>query len=475
MTAPDRLASGAAIREGSAGSYRLGHVIGRGGTSVVWRADRVADGVAVAVKVPRRSTTTAMEGIRREATLLAGLRDCPGVVPLLDLIDDDGGSALVLTLAAGGSLATVLEENGPWSGPHTRQLLHRLADTLARVHRGGLVHGDIKPGNLLLQGDGKIWLTDFDGAHRIDGAGAEAPRLRAVGTLGCAPPEVVRGDEATPAADVFGWGVIGLCCLTGQAPHAALHAGADPKRRAHPDDRSLIALLRQAIDPDPRGRPADGGELLAALRRPQARDRSDEYDHTPEASEAGAHGWNEPTIEVGPRPARDAAAGRRRPSRLERAALVAGAAAVSTGLVLALRATETTLGRTCAALPAPSPAVTVFDADTDGDGCAERLTWDPAQATLSRPLAGGPTQRLSLGVRGDQLLLGDWECRGVLTPATYHPADGTITRFSGWPASAADEVNGIADPPQVANGRAVVRRSAASDGQPACDKVVVQR
>jgi serine/threonine protein kinase len=199
------VANPADVRAGQvlAGRYRLGEVLGRGGCATVYAAKDTQLDRDVAVKVWHEAA-----GALVESRMTAQLRH-PGVVVVHDVATDGDLSFLVMELVAGVSLDRELGF-GPLSEHRTRDVVGQLARTLSLVHADGIVHGDVKPGNVLLGPHDHVTLTDF---------GVASPtRTRhpdvALGTPQYLSPEQVRGRRITPATDVYALGLVLLECLT---------------------------------------------------------------------------------------------------------------------------------------------------------------------------------------------------------------------------------------------------------------------
>ena len=141
------------------GRYRLGPVIGQGGSADVFRADDLATGRLVAVKVLRAATPTDLRRFELEAETLSSL-DHAAIVRMCDDGDHDGVPYLVLDLIDGEPLSAVLLR-GPLSEDEVARVGAVLADALAHAHALGVVHRDVKPGNVLFDRDGGVHLTDF--------------------------------------------------------------------------------------------------------------------------------------------------------------------------------------------------------------------------------------------------------------------------------------------------------------------------
>ncbi len=243
-----------------AGRYDLGHLLGAGGMAVVHRAhDHVLDRDVAVKLLPPGSDAAAVARFRAEGRRHAAVRH-PGVVPVLDAGSDAGWHFLVLELAGGGSLAQLLRRRPALPAEHVAALVGQVADALAAAHRAGVVHRDVKPGNVLLDDEGRARLTDFGislGAGDLDGLPAD----QVLGTREYLSPERLRGAPATPVDDVWAVGVLGHQLLTGVRPDAGL-----PVLPATVP-AGLAAALTAAVDPDPCSRPADGGALAALLAR----------------------------------------------------------------------------------------------------------------------------------------------------------------------------------------------------------------
>ncbi|MEQ6903534.1 protein kinase [Nocardioides sp. YIM 152588] len=260
------------------GDYTLLTPLGEGGMGIVHLA-RGGDGRRVALKVLRPHVVgdqQARARLAREVTSLARVRS-PWVAEIL-AADPWGETPFVVTRYVPGlSLHDHVLEEGTVSGRDLYWLAGCLAEGIAAVHAAGVLHRDVKPSNVLMEGRTPI-LIDF-GLARV----AEDPRLTQtgwlMGTPGYLAPEILYGDEATPAADVHAWAATVAYAATGRGPYGRGPAMAimDRTRRGEHDlsgiERPMADVLAAALAPDPLERPLLE-ELLAWLRplstRPEA-------------------------------------------------------------------------------------------------------------------------------------------------------------------------------------------------------------
>jgi hypothetical protein len=205
----------------------------------------------------------ARQRIRREAEVLQRL-DHPAVVALRDVVDDGDDLVLVMDFLPGGNLAQRVADHGPMAAEDVETLLDRLLDGLAAAHRQGVVHRDIKPANVLFDAEGLAYLADFGAAiHRDATPGLTATEM-VVGTPGFMAPEQARGDDATPASDVFSLAATVAFAASGSGPFGT----ADPRvlmlrsaaGRTEKLPRTLPPALRRRLaamlDRDPTHRPS---------------------------------------------------------------------------------------------------------------------------------------------------------------------------------------------------------------------------
>jgi serine/threonine protein kinase len=260
-------------REVIDGRYRLEERIAVGGMAEVWAAQDLDLERRVAVKLLHG--TADPERFAREARAAAGLSH-PAICRLYDYGEADGRPYMVLEYLAGGTLEERLAAAEPLPDDDAERIAREIASGLAHAHERGLVHRDIKPGNVLFDEEGAAKITDFGIARVVDASTlTEAGTL--LGTAAYISPEQARGERATPASDVYSFGVILYRMLTGRPPFeaqsplelAAMHEAAEPPpiSSLRPDaPPGLERVAMAALAKRPEERPPDGRALVAALQ-----------------------------------------------------------------------------------------------------------------------------------------------------------------------------------------------------------------
>ncbi len=201
------------------GGFRIDDVIGIGGMAIVYRAEQVSLGRAVALKVLSSKLTSDMvfrERFRREGTHAATLEH-PNIVPVYDSGEQDGHLYLAMRLVDGTSLAELIFTRG-LTADQAIELLRPIASALDTAHATGLIHRDVKPQNILVTAQGHPYLADFGVAKGSNTEGLTATG-GFVGSVNYASPEQIRGLTLTPASDIYALTAVLYQCLTGVVPY----------------------------------------------------------------------------------------------------------------------------------------------------------------------------------------------------------------------------------------------------------------
>ncbi|MCC5580381.1 serine/threonine protein kinase, partial [Microtetraspora sp. AC03309] len=236
----------------------------------VWQATDELLGREVAVKLLRQHVAadpSFRERFRNEARITAGLTD-PGIAQVFDYGESDGVAYLIMELVSGEPLSGILRRNGSLSPEVTLDVIGQVAKALHSAHRAGIIHRDIKPGNLLVTETGVVKVTDFGIARALEAAPVTQSGV-VLGTAQYVSPEQASGSTLTPATDVYSLGVVAYECLAGRPPFSgetqvaiALHHLYDPPP---PLPAAVPARVRELVlamlAKDPEARPAGTREL----------------------------------------------------------------------------------------------------------------------------------------------------------------------------------------------------------------------
>jgi YVTN family beta-propeller protein len=241
--------------------YRIDERIARGGMGVVYRATHLGLDRPVALKVIA-GELAGRPGFRerflRESRLAARLEH-PSVVPVYDSREVDGELVVAMKLVKGGDLRRLIDREGPLPPQRAINLLAQVADALDAAHAAGIVHRDVKPHNILVEGD-RAYLSDFGLAKALDESGAGSSSS-VVGTAQYMSPEQWRGEEIGPAADVYSLGCVLYEALSGIAPFQRGEEDTEPEL-----PQGVEAAIRRAVAKKPGDRYATSGALIAAAR-----------------------------------------------------------------------------------------------------------------------------------------------------------------------------------------------------------------
>ncbi|HEY9469277.1 MAG TPA: serine/threonine-protein kinase, partial [Propionibacteriaceae bacterium] len=264
--------------------YRLLRRVGSGGMGVVWEGwdERLERRVAVKQLYRQSAASTneaelANQRAMREARITARLQH-PHAVAVFDAVEQDGQLCLIMPFIPSITLAAVLEEGGPLQPEEAAKVGADVASALAAAHTVGIVHRDVKPGNILIADDGSALISDF-GIARALGDSTLTSSGMIHGTPAYLAPEVARGSEADSASDVFSLGSTLYSALEGRPPFgtddntmALLHRVASGQFPPLQHNGQLASLIMRMLSIDPDARPSMGtvSESLARLAGSEA-------------------------------------------------------------------------------------------------------------------------------------------------------------------------------------------------------------
>ena len=265
-------------REQQLGAYRVLERIGRGGMGVVYRAQHLRLGREAAIKVLPVTLADEADYLRRferEAASVASL-DHPNILPVWEYGEQDGAPYLVMPFVRGGSLKERLER-GPLPREELLHYLAQMAEALDFAHEQGLVHRDVKPANMLLDGRGRLYLADFGIAKALDGSAGLTATGVGVGTPEYMAPEQAQG-RADARSDLYALGVVLYQMLSGRVPYSGTSAievlmqhvqaplPLEPLRGVTPPLPPGIAeVMQRALAKDPGARYGSGRALVEAV------------------------------------------------------------------------------------------------------------------------------------------------------------------------------------------------------------------
>jgi len=247
--------------------HLVGSPVGQGESGVVWRAwDEVGQrDVAVKILHAHLSEDADALGILRAEAGAAGRLQHPCILEVFGLWSDGGRRFLVSAYFDGIAVSAV---SAPMAPPAVVALGRQVSDALCAAHRAGVIHGDVRPGNVLLGTDGAR-LFDFGIASWLSGLEATEGFCRP----GVTAPEVQAGGQPGVPADLYGLGVVLYRALHGAMPweRATPFAAMAEQSRSLPNQSGapvgLVSLIQQLLDPDPTRRPADAEAVRAALQK----------------------------------------------------------------------------------------------------------------------------------------------------------------------------------------------------------------
>ncbi|MCX6608107.1 MAG: serine/threonine-protein kinase [Acidobacteria bacterium] len=269
-----------------AGRYRIVRMVGTGGMGEVYEAEDIEEGEQVAVKTLRALYATASHAawLRREVEAARRVKH-PNVCRVYGFIQSDEVSFLTMEFLAGETLAALLEREGPFPERRALPLLRQIAAGLEAAHQAGVVHRDLKPGNVMIVpragGTPRVVITDFGLARqaRAEGRNTASAALSTVASFGTPAymaPEQIAGQTVNARADQYAFGVLAHEMLTGELPFADESALAMAVRKTNQQaacPESLAPGMRKnwsrtilrCLDPNPKSRFASVGQALQGL------------------------------------------------------------------------------------------------------------------------------------------------------------------------------------------------------------------
>ena len=267
--------------------YRIEGLLGRGGMGVVYRAEHPRLGATIALKVmdPELAMDEAFrERFVREARAAARMKH-PNIIPIYDAGEWHGDLYMAMRYIEGDDLKSVLRKEGALSVERTCVIGMQIASALDAAHRGGLIHRDVKPGNILVEPGPDpdsapiAYLADLGLTKHVDSHSGATESGELLGTIDYIAPEQISGARADGRADVYSLACVLFECLTGSVPYvrenqaavlwAHLHDEVPPATTVNPSLTSAVdAALARGMAKSPEDRFSTGRELVAALQAP---------------------------------------------------------------------------------------------------------------------------------------------------------------------------------------------------------------
>ena len=260
--------------------YRLDSLRAHGGMADVWQATDLQLTRVVAIKLLKphlAAESTLAERFRREAIAAANLNHY-NIVTVYDAIEDNGRQAVIMEFVDGESLRERLDREQTLSINSVLSIGYSVCSALEAAHKQGLIHRDVKPGNILINTAKRVMLTDFGIAKALDSDEDLTSENIMMGTAKYLSPEQVRGDNLDARADLYSLGLVMYECLAGKVPFvgkndtdtalARLHRDATDIAKHRPDvDPEVARIINRLIAREPKDRFADAAQAGVAIRR----------------------------------------------------------------------------------------------------------------------------------------------------------------------------------------------------------------
>ena len=280
-----RAAEAAAPFEVKPAGRRFAHfdlldLVGRGGAGKVFRARNARSDRVVAVKLldfqPLEPAARSFKRLRREAAAAASVTH-PNVVRVFDMGVAEGVPYIEMELVRGTSLGEKVRRHGPLPAGDARRLCMETLNGLQAVHQRKIVHADVKPGNILIGEGGTARLTDFGVSRLLEETTSQTTTSRLIGSPHFMAPEQWRGEDLTPAADLYAMGLVLYYVLLGRLPYGPAAPLALMYRHLYeplpdldepgPLPEGMACVIRQAVEKEPADRFGSAREFAAALER----------------------------------------------------------------------------------------------------------------------------------------------------------------------------------------------------------------
>lgn len=285
------------------GRYQLSSRVAIGGMGEVWQATDLVIGRTVALKILKDEylgDPGFLERFRAEARH-AALVNHEGIANVFDYGEEDGSAYLVMELVPGEALSTMIEREHTLPVDKVLDIVAQTANALQAAHAVGLVHRDIKPGNLLITPDGRVKITDFGIARIADQVPLTATG-QVMGTVQYLSPEQASGHPASPSTDIYSLGIVAYECLAGRRPFtgesqvaiAMAHINEQPPALPGDIPEPVAALVISCIAKKPADRPATAANLARAAQALRRGDVAAATVAVPAIAQGGTVAFNPP-------------------------------------------------------------------------------------------------------------------------------------------------------------------------------------